>query len=340
MPVRLFIDHIKSGDAGLIYWSNLCAQFRAGLVDGVVAKQAFTQAANDNVYLRAVLAGKDVPEIAMRALISATDDNLRAIGSILQVSSNLSSVLPPVISTTIDAKVFVKFCIKDTDRFRLKRELIRLITDSGGVAPKIGVSEVDVLHAAWKAGITNLSSPSLAALILPHVTLTTRAPRFWMAGDPAHLPSDPDEVTSHFGLGHVQAGNLLVRLTLRRDRLIELLGSNCAFIRRPGALCVSDKDTPRFRGIAPLEMLASSLNLHGVTVNLDRLARLDANVDGQHEWICPKLTVGSTDVQVQLLGIVTRTPSKPTSREFATYLENTYLITATEEQQVIDALAA
>ena len=60
--------------------------------------------------------------------------------------------------------------------------------------------------------------------------------------------------------------------------------------------------------------------------------------DGLDEWICPQVTLDSSKVTVELLGIVSGAAMEPNHEQFANYLDKHRGFAAANDQQLIDLL--
>lgn len=344
MSIRQFIDHLTHSEIGRIYWHNFCIQFLSNLVDKRIARQVFRIASVSPGYRKAVEKGApkyDVPFAARQAIYSATAENSLAI-SACKVGSKRPD-LPMVVSTVVSAKTFEDHCAKNARE--LKRSLIAAsITLGASPIPALprsfGLTDVfGELHRRKITRIDNL--PGVASTVLPYIVVRTRCARFWLAGDPARLPNDPDAVRDLFGLGYLKPGDWLIRFSLETDTLLKNLGANARLVKRPSAFCVNDDEAPRFRGLTRNDHKSAkgkAVSRWGTTARLDQLAALAMPDDGENEWISPQIALGQDNVRIDILGEVNTPRSKPTNADFEAYLKKELPLTTLDEQTVVDAL--
>lgn len=315
-------------------------QYNAGMLDRAIARQIFLTAANDKIYRDAATSKvtRDLPSLALNALYSACADNIHAISA---VTDNIDlNMLPTTVSTVISATTLEAYCIKSEPAFRA--ELIKILTKLGSPTPKKGFGLTAVFAELAKIGITDVSNlPGVRNPALKYVTLKSRYARFWLAGDPAGLPSDPHEVRDLFGLGSLKAGEWLIRVTMPRTAMLVLLGANTTMIRRPSAFCVNDSIEPRFRGLTPDEFATSKkINPQGTTAHLGHLESGARPANGADEWICPQVALAGTDIRFVLLGEITKPRTVPDNDIFAEYLEREFCLSSSTEKNIIKKLAA
>ncbi len=346
MPIGTLVDDLKRSDIGSIYWRNFCIQFRADLLDQDIARQIFKTAATDKSYRaaidrNAIHPGKfDLPHIARQALYSACTDNMHAISA--STCCPTLGDLPNIVSTVISYQTFEGYCIKSIPVFR--RMLIGMLAKSGCAMPSRGFGTRNMLAELHKRGIVCLNDlPDFTKSILPYITIKTRYARFWLAGDPAGFPSHPDEVRDLFGLGYLKKGDGLLRISMPTSVLAQMLGGNVSLIRRPVAFCVNDDDAPRFRGLTVDEhhrIPLATIDKHGITVHLERLAVGDPSNDGEQEWICPQVALNGNDIKIDLLGDVQTDRATPSNMTYKDYLSTAFSLSAADEHAIITKLSS
>ena len=345
MSIKNLIRHLKGSEIGKIYWHNFCLQYRANLLDEGIARQVFRLASVNESYRKAIdahAAGSstyDLPHIARQALYLVSSENMYALTA-SQLAPILSD-LPETVSTVISDKTFEAYCAKSVPG--LANILILLMSKAGASSIPRGVGLRDIFMEMHARGITRINDlPGATKQILPYIAIRTRAPRFWLAGDPKGFPNDPDAVRDLFGLGYLKKGDWLIRISMPTTALYKELGTNANLVKRPSAFCVNDDEAPRFRGITIDDHKnhpAIPLTRHGTTIKLDKLENGQLPDDGEDEWICPQLAIKNANVDFDLLGEIKTDRLAPSNQAyFDKYLKVMLPLSKIDETAVIDAL--
>ena len=178
--------------------------------------------------------------------------------------------------------------------------------------------------------------PGFDSFLVPKIELRTANLRFWMAGDPEGMPSEADDVRDFLGLGYLNPGDSLVRISLSRSTLLQHLNAAASEAYRPSAFCVNDIVAPRFRGRHSSESNTPPVtHEYGMTANL---SGGKSPSDGTQEWICPSIIVDAKEVHIELLGAIKNPRVEPNNAEFAAHLLVYGALTAANEKLVMNAI--
>lgn len=337
MSTRTLIRHLQNSEIGQIYWANVCMQYELGLLDTTKSKLIFSSAANHKDYTDlladiSTYGVGDASNAALTALIKQSERNAMAIEACAKDTDRTH--LPSKVSTVMSAKTFSDYCLSSAGRAALTAEWIRRMTLTGSARiPPIG-SEYLVLKYFYDDGARDQNDiPGFENFLLPQIQIQTKYLRFWMAGDPKSMPTGADDVRDVLGLGYLNPGDVLVRISLSRSTLLKSLSSEA---RRPSAFCVNDIVAPRFRGRHSTESSTPpSIHEYGMTANLSGGTTPS---DGTQEWICPSITANAKDIHVELLGAIENPRTEPNNGQFAAHLMAYGALTPAIEQSVIDGI--
>lgn len=343
MPIRAFIENLRSGDIGEIYWANFSMQVSARLLDMAHSRKIFKDAANNIAYQKNIELIKktgrgSLSYAALQALIAVTSDNKNAINNC--GPDGAVDGLPQYCSNVISGRTFYLYCLSDMAQKAVEKIYVDIISKD----PKpIGVIPENYIARIFEEGYDSLDKiknafPEVGGFLVPEINVRTLYERFWLGSDPLDNAGDAVQIRNRLALGFPE-GEFLVRLSFGREKLLSALSaSDLSLPRRPSAFCVNDTNYPRFRGRRAEETPESATHLSsGQTVHLT------GNVvpsDGLSEWICEAVTLSSSDVRVELLGRIKGAAMLPDHKQFASYLNDHRGASDALDQSIIDELAA
>jgi hypothetical protein len=344
--VRQIVDTLSSSDVGRIFWLNLCAQLREGIVDEERAAAVLERAWNDYSGASGLSALPQRDAALLACIVEACTSNDVA----LTLTNRIQAFSPDELSElriVIEGQLLWQYYL-EADADGLATAMRQL--PCGRSLHDVDESQLAhlVLDACWRARVVELHERfgSLAR----ETSLRTRASRLWAVVGEAGRPLDAERLVQRLGLSSLEAGAWVVELVYSRERLRAVLApGDERFLVRPTAFCVNDLQEPRFRGLARHEVGArargDAVERIGRTVDLDGWTGDPQDwrgEDGLPEIACPALRWHTALLPdcIRLIGPLVRRPDGPDNEQFAQHLEELYRNASGSEEDAIRRLAS
>lgn len=342
--MQSFINQLKNDEAGKIFWLNLCAHLDEGVLDADVTKRIFQAAKQEYERTHASSSPPDPGNIIYRVLCAETADNTVAIGALRRASPVDWTTIQEVNTIINDASWWGHYAEAHSDGH--KNVLEAIATDVGSLSGydenKLGAL---LLEKCWSEGQTNLAD--VFSKSLKDGFLKTAVNRFWASIQAGGRPSEPDALLNKLALTSFQKGQWVIEIAYNVDAIKKLIHDDPPKdFKRPSALCVNDRQKPRFRALTTTEIggqaRGDDLSWHGWAVDLAQWAARNANpINGLPELMCPSVKWDSTNIPsaVTLIGKVDTPLAIPTNKEYADYLQDIFKKAVANESTFIQALS-
>lgn len=341
--VSQIVDVLRDSPVSRIFWLNLCAQLREGIVDERAALGVIRQAWAD--YCRSASTLPQRGLALLGCIVQACRDNELALVAVTRLAALTLNEIEE-LRVVLDGRLLWQYYLEaDADSLTSALRHVpcgRSLHD----VDESAVADV-VLKACWDARRLDLRERfgSLAR----EATLQTRVKRLWASFSEADRPEDPQRLAQRLGLSSMNEGTWVVEFVYGHDQLREaLVPGDERFLLRPTAFCINDMHAPRFRGLARGEVGArqrgDTVHPVGRTVDLDGWAGSSGSWradDGLPEIVCPALQWQGAILpsRIRLLGPLREGLSGPDNEQFAEHLEDLFLGASRSETDVIDMLA-
>lgn len=338
-----FISQLKNDEAGRIFWLNLCAHLDEGALDVDATKKVFQEAKREFELRHISPTLPDPGVLAYRVLCAETADNAIAIGALRRANPVDWSKIESVNTIINDTSWWDHYAEVHSDGHKGVLEAIAMdVGTLGGFDEnKLGAM---LLEKCWKEGKKDLAD--VFGKSLKNGFLKTAVNRFWASIQSRARPSEPDVLLNKLAVTHFQKGQWVIEIAYNADEIRKLISDPSMDFKRPSALCVNDRQKPRFRALTTAEIggltRGEELSWHGWTVDLAQWAARDADpVNGLPELMCPAVKWDSTQIPsaITLLGKAETPPAIPTNKEFADYLQKLFQSAVANEATFIRQLS-
>lgn len=342
--MQSFINQLKTDEAGRIFWLNLCAHLDEGVLDMDAAKEVFQTAKQKFEHTHAASPPPDSGNVIYRVLCAETEDNTIAIGALRRAIQVDWSKIQEVNTIINDASWWEHYAEAHSDGH--KNALEAIATEVG---PLSGFDEnklgAFLLEYCWNEGKTNLAD--VFSKGLKNGFLKTAANRFWASIQAGDRPSEPDALLNKLALTNFQKGQWVIEIVYNIEAIKKLIDDDPPKdFKRPSALCVNDRQKPRFRALTTTEIggqtRGDDLFWHGWTVDLAQWTARNTNpINGLPELMCPSVKWDSTNIPsaVTLIGKVETPVAIPSNKEYTEYLQEIFKKAVANEPIFVEALS-
>jgi hypothetical protein len=325
--MKNFIEHLKSDEAGNIFWLNVCAHLHAQMLDIDLTKKVFSTAQNEYDSKYGARPPYAPGMVAYQILRNQTSDNTIAISAIRRVQP-VDWAKITEISTVINGSSWWSYYAElKSDAYS---ELIEQLGTSTGSLVDFDEAKLGpiVLEKLWRENRRDLKTgfeDSLKTGIFKTGVL-----RFWAGIQGADRPETAEPLAKKLALTSFADEQWLIEIVFDAEVVKILLATDQENFKRPSALCVNDGNAPRFRALTPTEVTeiekGEDLSWHGWTVDLGEWEKhTNDELNGLPELMCPAIKWSEKSPKdVKLLGQSKDITKKPSNKDFAKYLSNLF----------------